>query len=139
MVGRGVREAGCEIILAAVLLLALLPALAACGGSNSPWPGISAHDEKQTDFRVRTGQQFALVVPTRPRLDLHWSESHDSQKLTLVDTREDTGPNGLQGGYGEMWFLFEAIATGQTKVTLVYQGPGAPKPAETVAFTIDVR
>ncbi len=129
------------MLAAAVIVFALVPAVAACSRntSTSPWPGARVHDENDTTFQVRIGQQFAMVVPTRPRLDLYWTESHDSQRLTLVDTLEDTGPNGLQGGYGRMWFLFAANAAGQTKVTLVYQGPGAPQPAETVVFTIDVR
>ena len=125
--------------LAVVCLLAIMVVSAGCADSaaGSPWPDAQVVSA-ETGTGVKEGDLFAIELATRPRLDLKWSEVHDDERLSVVDSKEDTGPEGISGGYGKMWFLFRALQPGETSITFTYQGSTADVPAEVKTFTLDI-
>ncbi len=129
-----------KVVAPVGLVLAVIAfAVSACGASRSPWPGVGVHDADRTTFQVKRGEEFAIAIDTRPRLDLHWSESHDTQRVVALDSKEVTDSASLQGGYGKMWFLFRALDVGETKIAFSYAGPAPSPPAESLIFAVDVK
>ncbi len=122
------------------LMLAVIAfAVIACGSTESPWPGVGVHDAGRTTFQVKRGEEFAIALDTRPTLDLHWSESHDTQKVVALDSKEVTDSASLQGGHGKMWFLFRAVDVGESKIEFSYAGPAPSPPAESLILAVDVK
>jgi len=143
-----------QIIHAILLALATGFAAAACGGAaeegetkTAAEPQISYPQAEQgatTEVGVEGYFQIALDDDTSGELRWLFKEPPDDALLKIIKEDFDgpaADPEGGGGGPGSRTWLFQAIAAGETEITIEYLRPwedGVP-PAKTATYKIVVK
>jgi len=122
-------------ILFVTLVFALL--LSACGGAAKP-------SNPQVVLPVSAGNEFKVVLASNPSTGYHWEIVGDLDKSVVEfvskDYKSASDPNAVGGG-GVDTFVFKAVASGQTTITLGYYPPSnnPVEPERTEIFTVTVK
>ena len=122
-------------ILFVTLVFALL--LSACGGAAKP-------SNPQVVLPVSAGNEFKVVLASNPSTGYHWEIVGDLDKSVVEFVSQDyksaSDPNAAGGG-GVDTFVFKAVASGQTTITLGYYPPSnnPVEPERTEIFTVTVK
>ena len=122
-------------ILFVTLVFALL--LSACGGAAKP-------SNPQVVLPVSAGNEFKVVLASNPSTGYHWEIVGDLDKIVVEFVSQDyksaSDPNAVGGG-GVDTFVFKAVASGQTTITLGYYPPSnnPVEPERTEIFTVTVK
>ena len=125
------------------VLFASVLALAACGGKATE-PAVEPLNisEPGKSIEVTAGNEFKIIIESNPSTGYHWDlvGALDENIVQFVsrDYRADE-PVAPGSGGKDVW-VFQAIAAGETTITLGYFPPGVDgSPAQEVTFTVVVK
>lgn len=94
-----------------------------------------------TDITLRTGGKLELKLDSNPTTGYFWYlKDIDASKIDQLSDGyfADPAPEGITGSGGHQMFVFEALATGNSKLVLSYER--SPEDvAETLKLNIKVR
>ena len=77
-----------------------------------------------TEITLRPGGKLNLKLESNPTTGYYWLlQEPDTKLITLLsdDYFADPAPEGVVGSGGHQMFVFEAVATGRTSLTLSYE------------------
>ncbi len=123
-----------------IFLVILLP-LSACGPSGSKTRILTANDAGKT-VELNTGDTLAVELEGNPTTGYVWEvEAVDSAVLKQTGESEFKPESDSTGAGGVEILRFEAVASGQTALKLVYHRPWEEdvSPEETFEVTIVVK
>jgi len=119
--------------LLAFLFLATL--LTACGSSKQAGPeGI---------VETSVGKEFKVVLDSNPSTGYHWDivGKLDTNVVELVSNDYRASEPVMPGSGGQDVWVFKAVGTGETSITLGYYPPSnnPTEPEKTQTFTVKVK
>jgi inhibitor of cysteine peptidase len=118
--------------------LLLVPVLVACllAGCLS----VETYDDEGQAIDTEVNQQFVIALGSNHTTGYSWQASYDETRLELVEWvyKEEAG-EGLVGAGGVEYFRFEALKTGRTEITLVYQRTFEEGVLDQKTFVIHIR
>lgn len=123
-----------------IFLVILLP-LSACGTSGSKTRTLTANDAGKT-VELNTGDTLAVELEGNPTTGYVWEvEAVDAAVLKQTGESEFKPESDATGAGGVEILRFEAVASGQTALKLVYHRPWEEdvSPEETFEVTIVVK
>ena len=94
-----------------------------------------------TDITLRPGGKLNLKLDSNPTTGYFWYlKDIDASKIDQLSDNyaADPAPEGMVGGGGHQLFVFEALATGQSKLVLSYERHPEDV-AETLTLNVKVR
>jgi predicted secreted protein len=103
-----------------------------------PWPNVKVYTDEQLTINASAGEEFAIVLVANPRLGTSWYETYDENILALVESKfiADTP---LTPVAGTKWFLFKALKSGKTEITLTYKHGDSGPVRDQKVFRVDVK
>ncbi|MDN7142538.1 protease inhibitor I42 family protein [Pseudomonas sp. JQ170] len=128
---------------AARLLVPLsLALLTAC--AQQPRHSIALDDQADCPVQLQTGQQLTLTLPSNPSTGYRWLVQNPANSILrslgpeVYSHPEDAG---VVGSAGQSVWRYQAQATGEGHLILVYQQPWAPevRPVKTFDCAITVK
>jgi len=124
-----------------LLLVIAALSLAACGGKPTEPPVVEISDAGKT-IEVTAGNDFKIVIESNSSTGYHWELVGDLDEnivqLVSKDYRADEPV--MPGSGGRDVLVFQAVAAGETTITLGYYPPGeGESPAQEVTFTVVVK
>ncbi len=130
-----------RVILASSVLL-LAASLWGCGGSNQEKSLGSQDDGREVTLQV--GQTLAISLEANPTTGYTWQvlemDTNILQPLGDTQFKQAPGSEGLTGAGGVETLRFEALAAGQTPLTLGYMRPWeSVPPLKTFSVQVIVR
>ena len=125
------------------LLIASALTLAACGGNGTestlePFP-IS---EPEKPIEVTSGNEFKIIIESNPSTGYHWDliGALDEAIVQFISRDYRADEPVIPGSGGKDVWVFQALAAGETTITLGYFPPGVDGTAsQEVTFTIVVK
>ena len=129
------------------LLLTLVILLAACA-SPTPAPtadpassSMPALTDPAQPILVNAGETFFIVVESNPSTGYHWEIVGDLNGVELVSREYTAGEPVMPGSGGVEVWIFKAISSGETQLTLGSFPPdtNVTEPEQTKAFTVTVQ
>ena len=129
------------------LLLTLVIFLAACA-SPTPAPtadpassSMPALTDPAQPILVNAGETFFIVVESNPSTGYHWEIVGDLNGVELVSREYTAGEPVMPGSGGVEVWIFKAISSGETQLTLGSFPPdtNVTEPEQTKAFTVTVQ
>lgn len=91
-------------------------------------------------IQLAGGQQFAVELSTQPGTGYDWAVANDVPSFLRLVTSEimDAGRPVMPGAQQQRRFVFEAVGTGQSKLTIVYRRSWEKNKPPTRAFTLAI-
>ncbi len=128
------------------LLLVSVIFLAACA-APTPAPeepaqsSMPALTDPSQPIIVNAGETFFIVVESNPTTGYHWEIVGDLNGVELVSREYTAGEPIIPGSGGVEVWIFKAVSSGETLVTLGNFPPDAnvTEPEQTTAFTVTVK
>ena len=128
------------------LLLALVVLLAACAAptpaSEEPaQSSMPALTDPTQPILVNAGETFFIVVESNPSTGYHWEIVGDLNGVELVSREYTAGEPVIPGSGGVEVWIFKAVSSGETLVTLGSYPPdtNVTEPEQTTAFTVTIK
>jgi inhibitor of cysteine peptidase len=96
----------------------------------------------QDHFEVKTGKMFTLTLESNPSTGYSWeiAQPLDETKVALVESIYNAPKTDRVGAAGVELWVFKAVGTGETTISMKYVRPWekdtAPAEAATFAVTI---
>ena len=122
-------------------LLLLMAAVAICLVAGCA--GVKTYEDEGQAIDIGVNQQFVIALGSNRTTGYSWQASYDETMLELVNGKseyKEEAKQGLVGAGGIECFRFEALKTGRTEITLVYEQPWKGGGiGETKVFTIHIR
>jgi len=103
-----------------------------------PWPKIEVHTDADKTIGANVGEEFAIALAANPRLGTNWYETYDENMLALVES-EFVADTPLTPVAGTKWFLFKALKSGKTEITLTYKHGDSGPVRDQKVFRVDVK
>lgn len=125
------------------VLFASALALAACGGKATE-PAVEPLNisEPGKSIEVAAGNEFKIVIESNPSTGYHWDlvGALDESIVQFVSRDYRADEPVMPGSGGKDVWVFQAVAAGETTITLGYFPPGVDgSPAQEVTFTVVVK
>lgn len=125
------------------VLFASALTLAACGGKAAK-PAVEPLNisEPGKSIEVAAGNEFKIVIESNPSTGYHWDlvGALDESIIQFVSRDYRADEPVMPGSGGKDVWVFQAVAAGETTITLGYFPPGvAGTPAQEVTFTVMVK
>ena len=125
------------------ILFASALTLAACGGN----PTESAVQplnisEPGKSIEVSAGNEFKIIIESNPSTGYHWDlvGALDESIVQFVSRDYRADEPVMPGSGGKDVWVFQAVAAGETTITLGHFPPGVDgSPAQEVTFTVVVK
>jgi inhibitor of cysteine peptidase len=79
---------------------------------------------------VQVNEMFTITLVSNPSTGYYWEPLYDSEYLSLVSSDFIPSESGLIGAYGTHKFVFKALKTGETDLSIckISPGPWDPEP-----------
>ena len=121
-----------------VLLVTLILAVclsAGCGGE------IKTYIDDEETIIVRIEWEFIIALDSNPTTGYDWEESHDPDKLILVEKNyePDEKAAGLVGAGGTQYFRFVSLKKGNAEITLVYKRSWEEEIEDEKVFKVNIK
>ena len=118
-----------------LVFLFLATLLTACGSSKQIGPeGI---------VETSVGKEFKVVLDSNPSTGYHWDVvgKLDTNVVELVSNNYRASQPVIPGSGGQDVWVFKAVGTGETSITLGYYPPSnnPTEPEKTQTFTVKVK
>jgi len=125
------------------ILFASALTLAACRGNptESTLEPLNISDAGKT-IEVTAGNEFKIIIESNPSTGYHWDlvGALDESIVQFVSRDYRADEPVIPGSGGKDVWVFQALAAGETTITLGYFPPGVDgTPAQEVTFTIVVK
>ncbi len=124
------------------LIPVALAVLAAClvAGCASK---VKTYTDAGQAISASANQEFMIALGSNPTTGYSWQESHNETMLKLVAKTYKQGEQaqkGLVGAGGVEYFQFEALKTGEAKITMIYEQPWqGGNQGEQKLFTVNIK
>jgi inhibitor of cysteine peptidase len=124
------------LLVMSVLVLSSL-ALSGCG---PPGEIVLADGDDRTQITLQPGQPLAIRLEGNPTTGYTWEVKEvDTSMLRQIGEAEFESESDLPGSGGIQTLRFEAVATGETTLLLVYHRPFETEdPLETFSLNVTV-
>ncbi len=104
---------------------------------------VKTYDDEGQEIDINVGKEFIIALGSNPTTGYSWQADYDEAMLELVGgepTYEaDETEEPAMGAGGVEYFRFQALAAGETEITLTYaqpwEGGGV---GETKVFTVNI-
>ncbi len=119
-----------------VIVTLLATYLVACASE------VKTYTDSGQAINISANQEFIIALGSNPTTGYSWQESHDETMLELVEKTYKQGEQvekGLVGAGGVEYFQFEALKTGETKITMSYKRPWETEVLEEKLFTVNIK
>ncbi len=128
-----------RLVVWMVLFLAVVVALCACSPiARGPLKVVERDTGCLIDLQV--GGQIELVLNANPSTGYVWEiASPDIQIVQPAGEPQFTADSGARDGSGKLSWVFEAVATGEDVLRLVYHRPPEQPPLRTFEVFLAVR
>lgn len=104
---------------------------------------LVASAEAQSRIEVATDKMFTLALESNPSTGYQWelAQPLDETKLKLVDSFYREPQTDRVGAAGVQLWLFRALASGETTISMKYVRPWEKDvaPVETVSLTVIIK
>jgi len=128
------------------LLLTSVIFLSACA-APTPAPeepaqsSMPALTDPTQPILVKAGETFFIVVESNPTTGYHWEIVGDLNGVELVSREYTAGEPVIPGSGGVEVWIFKAVSSGETLVTLGNFPPdtNVTEPEQTTAFTVTIK
>ncbi|HML05885.1 MAG TPA: protease inhibitor I42 family protein [Methanobacterium sp.] len=110
---------------ASMLIMAIF-ALSMSSGVFAENKCIQGSDIEEKELNVKLDEKFKIKLESNPSTGYTWIPEFDSDFLKLVKSKylkPQDSVNPLVGNPGTQKFVFKAIKTGETKITMKYVRP----------------
>jgi len=114
--------------------------LSACGGRT---PSLQPTDPQQPIEAV-IGEEFSIILEANPTTGYHWAIVGELDPNVVEFVKNDytstSDPNLVGGGGLDVW-IFKAVNTGETRITLGYYPPSNDPidPQQTTTYIVIVK
>lgn len=91
---------------------------------------------------IGINQEFVIALGSNPTTGYGWQESHDESLLRLVESRYEMGKEakgGVVGAGGIEYFRFQALKTGETRITVSYKRSWEEESLERKVFIVSIK
>jgi inhibitor of cysteine peptidase len=98
---------------------------------------------KEKQLTVKVNETFKIKLESNPSTGYQWFSEYDSEFLKLIKSKyyppEDTGETIAAGKPGTQKFVFKALKTGETDITMNYVRPWENGvPAEQIVYHVKI-
>ena len=123
-----------------VVSLIFIFLLSACGGRT---PSLQPTDPQQP-IEAGIGEEFSIILEANPTTGYHWVFVGELDPNVVEFVKNDytstSDPNLVGGGGLDVW-IFKAVNTGETRITLGYYPPSNDPidPQQTTTYIVIVK
>ena len=121
------------LILVAVVAMCLV---AGCVGE------VKTYTDSGQAISIGANQEFVIALGSNPTTGYSWQESHDENKLELMEKTYKLGgeaEEGLVGAGGVDYFRFKTLKTGEAEIALAYKRSWEEGFVEQKIFRINIK
>jgi hypothetical protein len=105
--------------------------------TNAFWPGVDTYPDNTSVITVAAGEEFSIRYTITGDRFAIYREQYDPEMVKLVDHKFFSGDSQTSPLDG--WYLFQAMKTGKTQITLEHRGHIALLLLEATTFEVIVR
>lgn len=132
------------MLMLRLIVIVMVGLLCACGAE--PSPVISTKHLTEADagrsIELRVGDKLEVTLPGNPTTGFQWEVSVGDTAILRPSGEPEFEPSSSAvGSGGKITMHFEAVGTGQMRLTLIYHRPFEKDvpPAQTFEVTVTVR
>ncbi len=130
------------LLLASVLLLSACAAPTPAPATEEPaQSSMPALTDPTQPILVNAGETFFIVLESNPSTGYHWEIVGDLNGVELVSREYTAGEPVIPGSGGVEVWIFKAVSSGETQVTLGNFPPdtNVTEPEQTTSFTVTIK